>query len=99
VDIMVGREDKDLVSVTITDDGCGIPEADLNRVFEPFFSTKTSKGGTGLGLSITSHLVQEIGGNISVQSQVGKGTSFIIKLPLKVEKKEKGDIDAGITGG
>ena len=99
LDITARREEKNFVSITVNDNGCGIPEADLKRVFEPFFSTKAEKGGTGLGLSITYGLVQEIGGNISVQSQVGKGTSFIIKLPLKVEKKEKGDIDAGITGG
>ena len=88
LDIIARREDKDFVSATITDNGCGIPEEDLDRVFEPFFSTKTKKGGTGLGLSITYGLVQEIGGMISVQSEVGKGTSFIITLPLKMEQKE-----------
>ena len=88
LDITARREDKDFVSATITDNGCGIPEEDLDRVFEPFFSTKTKKGGTGLGLSITYGLVQEIGGMISVQSEVGKGTSFIITLPLKMEQKE-----------
>ena len=88
LDITARREDKDFVSATITDNGCGIPEEDLERVFEPFFSTKTKKGGTGLGLSITYGLVQEIGGTISVQSKVEKGTSFIITLPLKMEQKE-----------
>jgi two-component system NtrC family sensor kinase len=88
LDITARREDKDFVSATITDNGCGIPEEDLERVFEPFFSTKTKKGGTGLGLSITYGLVQEIGGMISVQSEVGKGTSFIITLPLKMKQKE-----------
>jgi len=88
LDITARGEDKDFVSATITDNGCGIPEEDLERVFEPFFSTKTKKGGTGLGLSITYGLVQEIGGMINVQSEVGKGTSFIITLPLKMEQKE-----------
>ena len=88
LDITARCEDNNSVSVTIADDGCGIPEEDLERVFEPFFSTKTKKGGTGLGLSITYGLVQEIGGMISVQSEVGKGTSFIITLPLKMEQKE-----------
>ncbi len=91
LDIEVKREDSQSVSATITDDGCGIPEADLKRVFEPFFSTKTLKVGTGLGLSITSGLVQEIGGKISVRSQVTKGTCFTIRLPLHMEKKEGND--------
>ncbi len=98
LDIAIKREDGQSVSATFTDDGCGIPEADLHRVFEPFFSTKTHKGGTGLGLSITSGLVQEIGGKISVRSQVTKGTSFMIRLPLHMEKKEGND-DAHPAGG
>lgn len=88
LDIVIKREDRESVSATITDDGCGIPEADLDRVFEPFFSTKTHKGGTGLGLSITSGLVQELGGKISVRSRISQGTSFMIQLPLHMEKKE-----------
>ena len=91
LDIVIKREDSQSVSATITDDGCGIPESDLKRVFEPFFSTKALKVGTGLGLSITSGLVQEIGGKISVRSQVTKGTSFTIRLPLHMEKKEGND--------
>ena len=91
LDITARREDKDFVSATITDNGCGIPEEDLDRVFEPFFSTKTKKGGTGLGLSITYGLMQDIGGRISVQSEEEKGTSFIITLPLKMEEKEKSE--------
>jgi signal transduction histidine kinase len=90
VDIQVKPENEKVFSVTITDDGCGIPQEDLHRVFEPFFSTKTSRGGTGLGLSITSGLVQELGGEISVKSEVGRGTSFTVRLPLKFEKKGNG---------
>jgi two-component system NtrC family sensor kinase len=81
------REEGEFVRATFTDDGCGIPEEDLDRVFEPFFSTKANRGGTGLGLSITSGLVEELGGRISVRSKVGEGTSFIILLPFKTEKK------------
>ncbi|MGD8983405.1 MAG: ATP-binding protein [Desulfobacteraceae bacterium] len=89
LDITARREDENFVSVTITDDGCGMSEADLKRIFEPFFSTKKESGGTGLGLSITYGLVQEIGGSISVQSEVGKGTSFVVMLPLHMDKKEE----------
>ena len=86
------------VSIAVIDDGCGIPPEDIKRVFEPFFSTRTQKGGTGLGLSITYGLVQELGGNIAVESQVGKGTQFTITLPLKPEV-EKNGTHSGVVGG
>lgn len=70
------------IVVTVKDDGCGIPEADMERIFEPFFSTKKDKGGTGLGLSITYGLVQDIGGIIHVESELGRGTLFTITLPI-----------------
>ncbi|EGB16649.1 integral membrane sensor signal transduction histidine kinase [Pseudodesulfovibrio mercurii] len=72
----------------VTDDGCGIPEADIKRIFDPFFSTKKKTGGTGLGLSITYGLVQELGGTMAVESEVGKGTTFTITMPLKGTKPE-----------
>jgi two-component system NtrC family sensor kinase len=90
LNIMARREGEAFVSVTVADDGCGIPDSDLKHIFEPFFSTKTGSGGTGLGLSITYGLVQEIGGSIRVQSEVEKGTSFIITLPLEMDEKQKG---------
>jgi two-component system NtrC family sensor kinase len=98
LDISVRGEDREFVRVTFTDDGCGIPEEDLDRVFEPFFSTKANRGGTGLGLSITSGLVQELGGRISVQSKVGEGTSFIVLLPFKIDKKREENGNARAAG-
>lgn len=98
IDITAKYEGADLVSVTFTDDGCGIPGSDLERIFEPFFSTKTRHGGTGLGLSITYGLVQELGGSIGVQSEAGRGSSFIITIPLKREKKEE-KTDESVAGG
>jgi len=88
LDVTVKRHKQDMVSVRIRDDGCGIPKADLERVFEPFFSTKAGKGGTGLGLSITSGLVQELGGEIRVESEVGQGTAFTVLLPIRPKEKE-----------
>ncbi len=76
----------DHVALTLADTGCGIPKENLYRIFEPFFSTKKGTGGTGLGLSITYNLVQEIGGKISVDSEVGKGTAFEITLPIRIEE-------------
>lgn len=90
--------DEKRVRVTVADDGCGIPEGDLKRVFEPFFSTKTKQGGTGLGLSITYGLVQELGGHIDVESQLGKGTVFTITLPL-TQKRKGGEANAGAACG
>lgn len=72
--------DSDGVWVTIADSGGGIPADQLNRIFEPFYTTK--KKGTGLGLMIVQRIVREHGGRIDVESHVGKGTKFRIWLPL-----------------
>jgi PAS domain S-box-containing protein len=75
------------VVVEVLDTGCGIPTADLERVFEPFYTTKNATGGTGLGLPMVYGTVQEHGGLVSLDSQVGKGTRVRILLPAlqKVE--------------
>jgi two-component system NtrC family sensor kinase len=74
--------DENRVEVTISDDGPGIPESDMDNIFEPFFSTKGAFG-TGLGLSITYDLVTKLGGEIKVDSEVGRGTRFTVILPLE----------------
>jgi signal transduction histidine kinase len=84
------------VMVKVTDTGCGIPAADLRRIFEPFFSTKTGKGGTGLGLSITYGLVQELGGSIEVDSTVGKGTEFTVFLPVRMPVLKAGQYECTV---
>ena len=89
LDITAAMNDQKEVVVKVKDDGCGISASEIVRVFEPFFSTKTKKGGTGLGLSITYNLVKEIGGAIDVQSEVGVGTSFEVRLPLNMQKKKE----------
>ena len=68
------------VRIEIVDQGAGMDEKTLRRLFEPFFTTK--KRGTGLGLSIVRQIIDLHGGNIEVQSERGKGTTFIIELPL-----------------
>ncbi len=85
--IRASRVDPDHVAVSVRDTGCGISPNDLKQIYDPFFSTKTGKGGTGLGLSITYGLIGEIGGQIDVESQVGEGTCFTVKLPLRIEEK------------
>ena len=83
IDIALKKSANDTVAATITDNGTGISEADIQRVFEPFYTTKNDRGGTGLGLSITYGIVKKLGGQISVQSQIGVGTSFTVVLPEK----------------
>ncbi len=82
-------EDTDFVSITFSDSGPGITKTDLKHVFEPFFYSRTGEGGMGLDLAVTYALVQEIGGQISVQSELGRGTRFNIRLPLKMPSKDQ----------
>ena len=77
------RAERDAVVVTISDTGRGIPEEHLSRIFEPFFTTKELGKGTGLGLAIVHGIIERHGGKIEVESEVGKGTSFTITLPLE----------------
>lgn len=72
------------VEVAISDTGQGIPAEDVGRIFDPFFTTKAGGHGTGLGLSIAYGIVTTHGGHISVQSKVGKGTTFTIAIPAAV---------------
>ncbi|WP_353572279.1 ATP-binding protein [Candidatus Albibeggiatoa sp. nov. BB20] len=73
------------VSVLIQDNGAGIDKAHLEKIFDPFFTTKPVGEGTGLGLSISYRIIQQHKGKIKVTSQVGKGTRFVIMLPLKTD--------------
>jgi two-component system NtrC family sensor kinase len=72
----------DEVQVHVIDTGVGIPPESLSRIFEPFYTTKTTGRGTGLGLSICDRTVKLHGGRILVNSQLGKGTEFIVVLPV-----------------
>jgi len=74
-------EDDKLVSLVFEDDGMGIRKEDIKRIFEKFFTTKEVGKGTGLGLSISKKIVVEHGGTIEVESEVGKGSKFTVKLP------------------
>lgn len=71
------------VEITIGDTGCGIPPENLNKLFDPFFSTKEVGQGTGLGLAVSLGIVKEHGGEIRVQSEVGKGSIFFVWLPVE----------------
>jgi two-component system NtrC family sensor kinase len=89
-EIRIDTEFKDdaTVEIRFSDTGIGIPRENLSKIFDPFFTTKPPGKGTGLGLSICHGIIQKLGGEISVESQVGKGTTFTISLP--VEKVQGG---------
>ncbi len=75
------------IQVKFTDTGCGIPEKNLDRIFDPFFTTKADKKGTGLGLAVSYGIIDRHRGQIEVQSEEGKGTTFTIKLPLQASEE------------
>jgi len=79
------------ISVQISDTGRGISEADLARIFEPFFSTRSK--GTGLGLWVTQDIVRHHGGRIEATSEEGAGTTFNVILP--VDSPALSEVDAG----
>ena len=81
----------DHAAITVSDNGPGIPRENLARIFEPFFSTKSPGEGTGLGLFVTRGVLEKLGGRITVDSEVGKGATFCIRLP-KNQKKVDGFI-------
>ena len=77
-----------LVEITIRDTGCGIPEANLKRIFDPFFTSKEVGKGTGLGLSVSYGIIKSHGGGIHVDSLVGSGTTFQIYLPIEAPPED-----------
>lgn len=80
---------KDAVAIAIQDTGVGIPPQNLMRVFDPFFTTKPSSQGTGLGLSVSYGIVSRHGGRIDVASEVGKGATFTMLLPIQPPPQPK----------
>jgi two-component system NtrC family sensor kinase len=82
------RSSDGAVEIEIEDNGVGIPSENLKRIFEPFFSTKPVGHGTGLGLSISYGIIEQHQGNIHVTSLPGKGSTFVVRLPIFQEKAE-----------
>jgi signal transduction histidine kinase len=72
----------EFVEVRVADDGCGIPRGERSKLFEPFATTKGQKG-TGLGLAVTWGIIDNHNGTITVESEVGEGTTFIIRIPVR----------------
>jgi signal transduction histidine kinase len=81
----------DYVIVRVADDGSGIPADVIDKVFEPFFSTKRDRGGTGLGLSMVRWFAEQAGGSIELDSTVGRGTTVALVLPLSADQSAEQD--------
>jgi PAS domain S-box-containing protein len=79
------KEKDDTVMILFTDDGPGIAPENLGRIFDPFFTTKEAGQGTGLGLSICHGIVTEHGGRMYARSQLGRGTTIVVELPIRGE--------------
>jgi len=79
---------EDFVEVAVSDTGRGIPEEEIEHIFDPFFTTKEVGHGTGLGLAISFGIVKEHSGSISVESEIGKGATFTLRLPLAAVEAE-----------
>ena len=73
---------KNAIQVRIKDTGPGIPQEYLSKIFDPFFTTKEQGSGTGLGLNIVHHLLERYEGSIKVNSELGKGSEFIVTFPV-----------------
>jgi two-component system NtrC family sensor kinase len=72
----------------IKDTGIGIPKENMVKLFTPFFTTKPIGKGTGLGLAIVKQIVEQYGGNISAKSELGKGTTITIELPIDLPSND-----------
>ena len=82
---MSGSSFTDCVKIEVRDNGSGIDAENMERIFDPFFSTKEPGKGTGLGLSISARIIDSFGGRITVESARGEGTRFIVWLPARAE--------------
>ena len=78
-------EDGQYIEIELADTGCGIPQENIEKIFDPFFTTKEVGHGTGLGLAVSYGIISRHRGTIEVKSSPGKGTTFVVRLPLKAE--------------
>ena len=81
------NKDDEYIFIEIADDGCGMDEDTVSKIFNPFFSTKEVGKGTGLGLSVSYGIIKKFKGDIIVDSQLNKGSKFLVKIPLLSEKE------------
>jgi signal transduction histidine kinase len=93
------RRTPDAVECVIADNGCGVPEADRERIFDPFFTSKPPGEGTGLGLSTAVRLAEELDGQLElVPPPAGARTAFALRLPAVAERGESPSTRGGVAG-
>jgi len=80
---VTARHTDEWYEVSLADTGCGIAPENIERIFEPYFTTKTESGGTGLGLAVSRQYIEAVGGTLKVHSTPGQGARFIIRLPVQ----------------
>jgi signal transduction histidine kinase len=96
-ELEVQRRTPDGVECVVADNGCGIPEADRERIFDPFFTSKPPREGTGLGLSTAVRLAEELDGQLElVPPPEGARTAFALRLPATVERGEEASTRGGV---
>jgi signal transduction histidine kinase len=81
VEITTKMTKQSMVMFQIRDSGCGISKDAIDQIWDPFFTTKNVGQGNGLGLAVTYNILKRLGGDISVESQVGKGSKFTVRMP------------------
>lgn len=101
--IALQQNESQFVELSVRDYGTGIPEDKLRQIFKPYYSTKdgpdaSGKGGTGLGLAACRNIIEAHGGKIRVESAVGQGTRFVLKLPVKQSVKSPVMATRGVAG-
>ncbi|NTV83003.1 MAG: GHKL domain-containing protein, partial [Bacteroidales bacterium] len=79
---IITKRVNNMVHLIVTDNGSGIPRSLLDKIFQPFFTTKPSGQGTGLGLSLSYDIIKAHGGELKVETKEGEGTEFIVRLPV-----------------
>lgn len=89
---IIVKEDADMLSISISDSGIGIPEDSISHIFERFYRVDKARdratGGSGLGLSIVRNLIKRNNGMINVESQIGVGTTFTVRFPIQIKQQE-----------
>ncbi|WP_050813951.1 sensor histidine kinase [Pseudodesulfovibrio mercurii] len=83
IEVVARRDDRNQAEITVTDNGSGINQESLSKIFMPFFTTKAPGQGTGLGLSVCHSIIDSLGGELTVASTKGEGTTFTVRIPGK----------------
>jgi two-component system, cell cycle sensor histidine kinase and response regulator CckA len=93
-----GADPRAFIRIAIADTGVGMTSDVLRRIFDPFFTTKPQGAGSGLGLAVCQQLVADMGGDISVTSEPGAGSCFVVRVPVAAPGAQRGDSEPGLAG-